>query len=110
MLIYTSLENSSEVLIPAHLTERFYKLFLHPKQDPKLIVSIITGAFYNATHRLVEENDLEVAQFEIFEEDMENKVVQYLTPLFAFSPDSFHVRSTHSGYGAKLRWKVSRLR
>ena len=75
MLIYTSLENSSEILIHAHLTERYYKLFLHPKRDPKLIVSIITDVFCNATHRLVEENDLEVAKFEIFEEDMENKIV-----------------------------------
>ena len=67
-----------------------------------LMVTIITGAFCNATHRLIEENDLEVAQFEIFEEDMESKVVQYLAPLFAFSPDSFHVRSTHSGYGGEI--------
>ena len=87
MLIYTSLEYSSEVLIP-HLTERYYKLFLHPKCDSKMIVSIITGVFCNATHRLVEENDLEVAKFEIFKEDVENKVVKYLAPLF--SPDSFH--------------------
>ena len=60
-------------------------------QEPKLIVSIITGTFCFTTHRLVEEDNLEVAQFEIFEEDMENEVVQYLAPVFSFSPDSFHI-------------------
>jgi len=65
MLIYTSLENSSEVGIPAHLQERYFKLFLHPKRDPKLTVSILTGVFCNTTHKLVEENDVEVSQFEI---------------------------------------------
>ena len=38
MLIYTSLENSCEVLIPAHLTERYYKLFLHRKQERSTII------------------------------------------------------------------------
>ena len=36
MLIYTSLENSSNYHIPLHLTERYYKLFLHPKREVML--------------------------------------------------------------------------
>ena len=39
MLIYTSLGNSSDYRIPPHLTKRYYKLFLHPKQEVILTVS-----------------------------------------------------------------------
>ena len=64
MLIYTSNDNSCEVLIPAHLTERFYKLFLHRKQEPKLTVSIITGTFCITTHRLVFPSGLTPSTFD----------------------------------------------
>ena len=97
MLIYTSLENTSDYPIPPHLTERYYKLFLHPKQEVMLTVSVITGDFFSSSHRLVEENNVEVSHFKIFEEDMEKEVWQYLAPLFAFSLLSFQLRATCSG-------------
>ena len=97
MLIYTSLENTSDYPIPPHRTERYYKLFLHPKQEVMLTVSVITGDFFSSSHRLVEENNVEVSHFKIFKEDMEKEVWQYLAPLFAFSLLSFQLRATCSG-------------
>jgi len=64
MLIYTSLENSSDYRIPPHLTERYFKLFLHPKREVMLTVSNITGDFFSSSYRLVEENNVEMSHFE----------------------------------------------
>ena len=40
---------------------------------------------------------------------MESEVVQYLAPLFSFRPDSFHVRSTQSGYGGEIKVKSRKI-